>query len=137
MKVELLTLCDYAVAVPGGKLTIVGTFDRLTPPKLPFQQPSFFLVGKIRFDASEVGEKRLKFAFTDPDGKEIGALPEVKVPVAIRDEEYTAAMQLVLRINGLPITQAGDHAVVVQIDGNTEATLLLTIQVPPSPPTRG
>lgn len=137
MKVELLTLCDYAVAVPGGKLTIVGTFDRLTPPKLPFQQPSFFLVGKIRFDATEVGEKRLKFIFTDPDGKEIGALPEVKVPVAIRDEEYTAAMQLVLRINGLPITQVGDHAVVVQIDGNTEATLLLTIQLAPGQPKHG
>ena len=26
MKPELFTLCDYAVAVPGGKLTIVGTF---------------------------------------------------------------------------------------------------------------
>lgn len=129
MKVELLTLCDYAVAVPGGKLTIVGTFDRLQPPALPFQQPSFFLVGKFRFDASEVGEKRLRFVFSDPDGKEIGALPEVKVPVAIRDEEYTAAMQVVLRINGLPLTQIGEHAVNVQIDGRTEATTSLTVQV--------
>jgi len=137
MKVELLTLCDYAVAVPGGKLTIVGTFDRLTPPKVPFQQPSFYLVGKIRFDATEVGEKRIKFVFTDPDNKEIGALPEVKVPVAIRDEEYTAAMQVVLRINGLPINQAGDHSVMLQIDGVTEATLQLTIQVGPPKPNRG
>ena len=135
MKVELLTLCDYAVAVPGGKLTIVGTFDRLTPLKLPFQQPSFFLVGKFRFDASEVGEKRVKFVFADPDGKEIGALPEVRVPVAIRDEEYTAAMQVVLRINGLPIAQTGDHSVMLQIDGNTEATLLLTIQAARPKPT--
>jgi len=137
VKVELLTLCDYAVAVPGGKLTIVGTFDRLTPPKLPFQQPSFFLVGKFRFEASEVGEKRLKFVFTDPDGREIGALPEVKVPVAIRDEEYTAAMQVVLCINGLPLAQAGDHSVMVQIDGKTEASLLLTIQLARPKPNKG
>jgi len=129
MKVELLTLADYAVAVPGGKLTIVGTFDRLALPKLPFQQPSFFLVGKFRFDATEVGERRLKFVFTDPDGKEIGALPEVKVPVAIRDEEYTAAMQVVLRINGLPLTQVGDHSVNVVIDGRTEGSASLTIQL--------
>jgi hypothetical protein len=133
VKIELLTLADYAVAVPGGKLTIVGTFDRLMLPKLPFQQPSFFLVGKFRFDAAEVGEKRLKFVFSDPDGKEIGALPEVKVPVAIRDEEYTAAMQVVLRINGLPLTQAGDHSVTVLIDDRTEATITLTIQVHRAP----
>jgi len=129
MKVELLTLADYAVVVPGGKLTIVGTFDRLALPKLPFQQPSFFLVGKFRFDATEVGEKRVKFVFTDPDAKEIAALPEVTVPVAIRDEEYTAAMQVVLRINGLPLAQAGDHSVAVLIDGRTEATITLTIQL--------
>lgn len=129
MKVELLTLADYAVVVPGGKLTIVGTFDRLAVPQLPFQQPSFYLVGKFRFDAAEAGERRVKFVFTDPDGKEIGALPEVKVPVAIRDEEYTAAMQVVLRINGLPLTQTGDHSVNVLIDGRTEATISLVIQV--------
>ena len=28
MKVEILTVCDYAVSAPGGKLTLVGTFDR-------------------------------------------------------------------------------------------------------------
>jgi len=34
------------------------------------------------------------------DGKEIGALPELKVPVALREEDYTTAMQAVLCING-------------------------------------
>lgn len=129
MKVELLTLCDYAVAVPGGKLTIVGTFDRLAVPKLPYQQPSCYLVAKVRFASNEDGEKRLKFTFTDPDGKEIAALPEVKIPVKMRDDEYTAAMQAVLRINGLPVAQAGDHTVHLLIDGHEEASALLAIQV--------
>lgn len=129
MKIELLTLCDYAVAVPGGKLTIVGTFDRLAVPKLPYQQPSFYLVTKVRFDLTEAGEKRLKFVFADPDGKEIGALPEVKVPVKLREEDYTAAMQAVLRINGLPLSQAGDHSVHLLLDDKIEATALLTIQL--------
>jgi hypothetical protein len=129
VKPELFTLCDYAVAVPGGKLTIVGTFDRLIVPKLPHQQPSFYLVAKCRFDSTEVGEKSLKFTFADPDGKEIGALPELKVPVAMREEDYTAAMQVVLRINGLPLAQAGDHSVHLMIDGRVEATASLTIQL--------
>jgi hypothetical protein len=129
VKVELLTLCDYAVSVPGGKLTIVGTFDRLAVPRLPYQQPSCFLVAKVRFASDEDGERRLKFIFTDPDGKEIGALPEVKIPVKMRDDEYTAAMQAVLRINGLPVAQAGDHTVHLLIDDNVVATALLTIQV--------
>lgn len=129
MKVELFTLADYAVAVPGGKLTIVGTFDRLTPPQLPFQQPAFFLVGKVRFDATEAGEKRVKFTISNPDGKMIGALPEVKVPVAMRDDEYTAAMQLVLQINGLPLAEQGDHSINLLVDDRIEATLLLTIKV--------
>ena len=131
MKVELFTLADYAVAVPGGKLTIVGTFDRLSPPQLPFQQPAFFLVGKLRFDATEVGEKRVKFAVSNPDGKLIGALPEVKVPVAMRDDEYTAAMQVVLQINGLPLSEQGDHSIALLIDDRVEATLMLTIKIAP------
>jgi len=129
VKVEILTLCDYAVAVPGGKLTIVGTFDRLVVPKLPHQQPSFFIVAKCRFDSTEVGEKRVKFTFTDPDGRQVGALPELKVPVAMREEDYTTAMQAVLCINGLPLTQTGDHSINLMIDGKQEATVSLTIQV--------
>jgi hypothetical protein len=129
VKVEVLTLCDYAVAVPGGKLTIVGTFDRLAVPKLPHQQPSFYLVAKVRFDITEAGEKRLQFTFTDPDGKQIAALPEMKVPVKLREEDYTAAMQVVLRINGLPLAQTGDHSVNLVIDGQREASVSLTIQV--------
>ncbi len=129
MKVEILTLCDYAVAVPGGKLTIVGTFDRLGVPKLPHQQPIFHLVAKCRFDSTEVGERRFKFTFTDPDGREIGALPEMKVPVAMRGEDYTAAVQVVLGINGLPLTQAGDHSVNLLLDGRPEASVSFSIQV--------
>ncbi len=129
MKVELFTLADYAVAVPGGKLTIVGTFDRLTPPQLPFQQPAFYLVGKLRFDATEVGERHIKFTISNPDGKMIGALPEVKVPVTLRGDDYTAAMQLVLQINGLPLAEQGDHSINLLIDDKIEATLLLTIKL--------
>lgn len=129
MKVEFLTLCDYAVAVPGGKLTIVGTFDRLAVPVLPHQQPSFYLVAKVRFDITEAGEKRLQFTFTDPDGKQIGALPEMKVPVKLREEDYTAAMQVVFRIAGLPLAQAGDHSVNLLIDGKPETSVSLAIQL--------
>jgi hypothetical protein len=129
MKVELFTLADYAVAVPGGKLTIVGTFDRLSPPQLPYQQPAFYLVGKLRFDAAEVGERRVQFTISNPDGKMIGALPEVKVPVALRGDDYTATMQVVLAINGLPLAEEGDHSINLLIDGRPEATLMLTIKV--------
>ena len=64
------------------------------------------------------------------NGKEIGALPELKVPVALREEDYTAAMQAVLRINGLPLTQTGDHSINLLIDGTLEATVSLRIQLP-------
>lgn len=129
MKIELLALCDYAVAAPGGKLTIVGTFDRLKLPKVPCQLPSFYLVTKVRFALTEEGDKRLKFTFADPDGKLIGALPEVRVPVKVREDDYTAAMQAVLRIDGLPLSQAGDHSVHLLVDDVIEATAQLTIQV--------
>lgn len=129
MKVELLTLCDYAVAVPGGKLTIVGTFDRLNVPKLPHQQAAFYLVAKVRFDLTEAGEKRLQFTFTDPDGKQIGTLPEMKVPVKLREEDYTAAMQAVFRIAGLPLAQSGDHSVNLLIDDTPVTSISLAIQL--------
>jgi len=128
VKVEIFTLCDYAVSVPGGKLTIVGTFDRLVVPQIPFQQPGFFIVGKFRFDADEVGEKRLKFSISDPDNRLLGSLPEIKIPVTLRADEYTAAMQVVLRINGMPISTEGDHTVQLMIDEVLQATLLLTIK---------
>src|ERR1700712_4109961 len=68
MKVEIFTLCDAATADSGGKLNILGSFDRINANAVPVTHPLCALAIKMRFERLEEGEKRIGISFVDSDG---------------------------------------------------------------------
>ena len=50
MKVELYVLCDAATADAGGKLNILGVFDRLNAREAPVTHPLCALAVRLRFE---------------------------------------------------------------------------------------
>ena len=71
MKVEIFTLCDAATADSGGKLNILGSFDRLNANTTPVTHPLCALAIKLRFERLEEGQKRISISFVDSDGKAV------------------------------------------------------------------
>ena len=60
MKVEIFTLCDAATADAGGKLNILGSFDRIHAASVPVTHPLCALAIKLRFERLEEGQKRVR-----------------------------------------------------------------------------
>lgn len=52
MKVDILTLCDFAKDY-AGKLTIMGIFDHYTVKKDPLPKSTFYLVAKVILNSEE------------------------------------------------------------------------------------
>lgn len=72
MEVSLAVLADYANLAQDGKLNIMGIFQEVNPPVLPFALPQMYLVislvaGPAEFDTT----KDIKIALLDNDGNEI------------------------------------------------------------------
>jgi len=68
MKVEIFTLCDAATSDSGGKLNILGSFDRINARETPVTHPLCALAIKLRFERLEEGQKRIRISFVDSDG---------------------------------------------------------------------
>ena len=49
MRVEIFTLCDAATVDAGGKLSILGSFDRLNAREAPVIHPQLFARNEIAF----------------------------------------------------------------------------------------
>ena len=71
MKVEIFTLCDAATTDAGGKLNILGSFDRLAAKEAPVTHPQCALAIKLRFERLEEGQRRIRISFVDSDGTSI------------------------------------------------------------------
>lgn len=66
MKIQIFTLCDYAQS-NAGKLTIIGTFNRIFADKFPFvYTPAIFVVAKVC--SNDACSGMFKFSATTPDG---------------------------------------------------------------------
>lgn len=76
MQIEILTFCDNAQSY-GGKLIIVGTFNRIASKNFPFRYPTFSIVGRFSFESSESGTKNFSISLRNQKGED--ALPPMKI----------------------------------------------------------
>ena len=90
MKVEIFTLCDAATNDAGGKLNILGSFDRLMARQEPITHPQCALAIKLRFERVEEGEKRLRIALVNSDGKPVMPTIDAATQVKFTDDSPTA-----------------------------------------------
>src|ERR1035438_6321578 len=98
MKVELFTLCDAATVDSGGKLNILGCFDRINALQAPIVHPLCALALKCRFERVEEGQKRIRISVIDTDGRLIMPTLDAQIQIHIGPDSSTATAQLVLII---------------------------------------
>jgi hypothetical protein len=127
MKVEIFTLCDAATTDAGGKLNILGSFDRLMAREAPVVHPQCALAIKLRFERLEQGQKRLRIAFVDSDGTSVMPTLDATTDVQFRTEDPTATTSLTLAIQQLRLPSFGEYSIDLTIDDRHEASIPLYV----------
>lgn len=126
MDIEIFALCDAATD-SGGKLNILGAFDRIYVRQLPAVHPHCAIALRVRFDRIEAGEHRVRISLIDADGNPVIPSLDGNINVNIPAEVPSICANLVLDINGLKFEKAGLYSVDLVIGGRHEKSLPLTV----------
>lgn len=108
MKIQIFTLCDYAQS-NSGKLTIVGTFNRIYADKFPFPYPaSISVVAKI--SSKEACDGDFSFVATSPSGEPILAPLQGKYSIKNPENNYEEkSFDFCLAANNITFKEAGTY----------------------------
>lgn len=128
MKVEIFTLCDAATADSGGKLNILGSFDRINAGGIPVTHPLCALAMKLRFERLEEGPKRIRISFVDSDGTAIMPTLEAGTQVNFPPNESSVTACFVLQIQQLKLPNYGEYSIDLAVDGRHEASIPLFVK---------
>ena len=128
MKVEIFTLCDAATVDAAGKLNILGSFDRLNAREVPIVHPHCALAIKMRFERVEEGQKRLRIAFVDQDGKAIMQNLDATTEVRFPGDDPSATVSVALNIQQLRLPKFDEYSIDLAIDGRQEASIPLFVK---------
>ena len=134
MKVEIFTLCDAATADSGGKLNILGSFDRINAAGIPVTHPLCALAMKLRFERLEEGEKRIRISFVDTDGTAVMPTLDAGTRVTFPPGESSVTACFVLQIQQMKLPNYGEYSIDLAVDGRHEASIPLFVkQIGPQP----
>jgi hypothetical protein len=128
LRTEIFVLCDAATD-NFGKLNLLGTFDIIGVPQVPFAYPACALALRIRFDALEDGEHTIRLRLIDEDGRSIGPAFEVKVTIHIPSEVSYLTHNAVFNLQQLGFPKTGEYTFELAIDGRHEDSLPLRVVI--------
>lgn len=136
MKVEIFSLCDFAVADSAGKLTVVGVFDTIWTREVPAAHGLCAIALRIRFDRIEEGLKKLKVSFIDSDGNPVMPAVEMQIQIQVPPAFQQANAQVVFLIPQIRLPNFGEYSIDLAIDSRQEASTPLFVRQMPTIPLR-
>lgn len=135
MNIEIAAICDAATANGmGGRLNILGAFDRVFAPQFPLVIPQCSAAFRIRYQRAEAGLHDLSLVFEDVIGNAIVPPMKSKVPLEPVAQGFdTAAVNLVLNLQRLPIKRADKYIIRLTIDNDELVSIPLYVLAAPQP----
>lgn len=129
MNIEIASICDAATANGvGGRLNILGAFDRAFPPKFPFIIPQCSAAFRIRYQRAEAGVHKIALSIEDVCGHPIVPPMESNIPLEPVAQGFdTAAVNLVLNMQRLQIQRPDKYIVRLMVDEEEIVNLPLYI----------
>lgn len=126
MKLEIFTLCE-AATVSGGRLNILGAFDRIFANKTPITHATCAIAIRIRFENIEIGTKKIRISFINTDGKRV--LPTIEQTCTVKKDanELSSILSLVLLIQQIKLNDFGTYSIDLAVDGRLEGSIPLYV----------
>lgn len=131
MEKVLAVVADFASTTADGKLNVMGVFQEINPPELPFVLPQFFLVlsfASPRDDAGLTLDVRINLVNSSHE-KMLTIGGESSVPQPRGNEELLYTNQIA-GLAGLTFFQPGKHEFQVTVNGQQKATIPLSVNPP-------
>jgi hypothetical protein len=130
MHVQYVALCDQIILANDGRPSLIGVFNHLTVPALPFTLPRLAFAGRLLFTTDETGRPhRVEVVITDPAGNEL-ARPggEVSLPPAPAGIE-SVAVDLPMQFDLFQVDAAGRYTFLLNVDGEASAAVQLMVHL--------
>lgn len=126
MDVEVFALCDAATD-SGGKLNLLGAFDRINGRQFPLVHPHCSIALRVRFDRIEEGNHRVKISLIDADGNAVIPTIDGNIGIKFPEEVPSVCANMVLNMNGLKFQQPGAYSIELALDGRHEKSLPVNV----------
>jgi hypothetical protein len=126
--VTLAVLADYANVSQDGKLNIMGIFQEINAPSLPFPLPQMYLVMSFTAGPAEFDSMRdMRVVLLRSDGQELLRLDgQLRVPRPARAGSR-AYMNEAIGLAGITFPQAGDYAFHILVGDDEKANVPLHV----------
>lgn len=130
MHVQYVALCDQIILGNDGRPSLIGVFNHLTVPALPFTLPRLAFAGRILFTSDETGRShQVEVRITDPAGTEL-ARPggDVSLPPSPAGIE-SVAVDLPMQFDLFQVEAAGRYTFLLHVDGHPTAAVQLMVHL--------
>lgn len=131
VEVTVAVLADYANVSQDGKLNIMGIFQEINPPFLPFPMPQMYLVLSFSAGPAEFDTARdIRIPLLHSDGQEIlGMEAQMQIPRPKRAGSR-AYINQAIGLTGVQFERAGDYAFSILIGDDEKASVPLHVNDP-------
>ena len=127
-------LADAVVHGALGKKNIIGTFSAIQASEFPCIHSSLSIAIRIEGDSSEVGTHSFELGFVDADYKAV--VSPVKGRFKLETEKMSkgisAAVEMEIEVNNLPLPKEGAYEFIVQVDGRHLGSIPLYVVSSPA-----
>jgi len=120
LKVDLFTLCDFALTSQEGKLSVIGMFDRIFVRDLPAQYSRFFVVAVITGQPEAQAQVSLKLE--GPEDKTIIPARSIKINLG-----SNGRANLITDIINLNLSQTGTYHLILSSENKSLAKFKLHV----------
>lgn len=125
-KLNFLHVCDYASFSEGGKLNILGIFESINTPKIPYVHPQMFVVLNILIKKTS-NYKKIVTRFVQSDNKV--EIARVEIPMNIKTSSAKGEFRVgsIGQLNGVKFEKYGKYVIQIFVDehliGEKEITI--------------
>ena len=112
VKLEFLTLCDFAMTSSEGKLSIVGIFDRMFVSQTPAKFSRFFTVAIL--SGKPNSEAKISFTIQIPSKKELPGPKEMIIKFG-----SGGRTNLITDVANFPLPEIGEYKLFILANGKS------------------
>ena len=127
-KLNFFHTCDFASFDQQGKLNVLGIFENIYTPAVPYSHPQMFIVSNISFSKS--GKFKEVIKIISEDGLDEVAKLEFPINVKISNDEENMSIGVFGQLNGVKFGKNSKYKVQILIDENLIEEKIMSVSIP-------